>query len=191
MQSQQSCGTKQKRQLEQIRLLSASACELKVMKHFLAETLESADTQGGIQGYSVASVDTACDVTSEVTECESGVRLCLYQPGCGAFYFKWVGGECSTALRCSCCKGQKGGTGHGRSGNTNPLTFTLSPTLASFCLVQNVRAHVLQASQSSASFPWSCIIHENPTCRLDEHHGGTPSWHNVWEPLSPPTSVAF
>lgn len=112
------------------------------MKHFLAETVESADAQEGIQGYSVASVDAACDVTSEVTECESGVRLCLYQPGCRAFffYFKRAGGECSTGLRCSCCKGQKGGTGHGRSGNTNPLTFTLSPTLASFCLVQNVRA---------------------------------------------------
>lgn len=76
-----------KRQLKQIRLLSASACELKVMKHFPAETVESADTQEGIQGYSVASVDAACDVTSEVTECESGVRLCLYQLGCGAFFF--------------------------------------------------------------------------------------------------------
>lgn len=34
--------------------------------------------------------------------------------------------------------------------------------------------HVLRSSQSSASFPQCCITRENPTSRLDEHHG-TPS----------------
>lgn len=71
-----------------------------MIKHFLAETVESADAQEGIQGYSVASVDAACDVTSEVTECESGVRLCLDQPGCGAFFFTLNGLGVNVALGC-------------------------------------------------------------------------------------------
>lgn len=99
------------------------------MVHFLAEIVPSADRQTEvIQGYSVALLDTACDVTSGVTECVSSICLWCTNQAAGQC-FKQAGGECS--LWCDAMlERSKGATGHGHSGNTTPWhLYSLWPSL--------------------------------------------------------------
>lgn len=103
-----------KQELKQISLLSMRAARAEGDGAFSSRNPAISRQTEVIRGYSVALVDTACDVTSEVTECESGVCLCRTNRAAG-LCFKQAGGECSTVLRCP--DGKVKGS-HGHSGNT-------------------------------------------------------------------------